>query len=61
MALEKYSADKLAVADYALFSVGGRVISEMTSPTYFESFDNPLARLLSIGIHGKPPIVALSV
>ena len=59
-ALEKYSADRIALPDYALASTGSRVVSAMTSPTY-RSPQGVLASLLNLGVSGKPPVVALLV
>lgn len=36
-ALERYSADKLARPDYALYTIGGRVVPSLTSPSYSPS------------------------
>ena len=58
-ALLRHSKDTLALADYALFSAGGRIIPHITSDT----FEQPIARwggLLSPKvIPGRPPATAL--
>lgn len=58
-ALEKYSADKLGLADYALASRGTKIVEKLTSPSFQEpkSF---LASLFQIGTFGKPAITALT-
>ncbi|QRV89975.1 myosin-4 [Ceratobasidium sp. AG-Ba] len=51
--------DSLARADYALYTGGGRVIPEYTSPTFSVSPEG-WRRFLGIGaVQGRPPAVAL--
>ena len=59
-ALERYSADRIALPDFALATTGSKVVSSWTSPTY-HSPNGYLARLLNLGVSGNPPIVALTV
>jgi hypothetical protein len=67
-ALEAYSADRVAQADFALFSAGARVIPSLTSPTYERASGRsgllhslPLLRGSGKGstLPSRPPVVAL--
>lgn len=63
-ALLRYSKDKLARPDYALYSGGGRVIPSLTSETYRARPDTLGQRVLawatgSQPMPGRPPVTAL--
>lgn len=52
--------DTVARADFALYTGGGRVIPEYTSPTFSVSPVSGWRRMLGIGtVHGRAPAVAL--
>lgn len=52
--------DTVARADFALYTGGGRVIPEYTSPTFSVSPTSGWRRMLGIGtVHGRSPAVAL--
>ncbi|KAH6564029.1 hypothetical protein BASA62_008151 [Batrachochytrium salamandrivorans] len=64
-ALEDYRADVLAIPDYALRSAGARVVSDLTSSTFSESFKpeflNRLAKVVDVRkTSGQFPATALS-
>ncbi|KAJ1342871.1 hypothetical protein BSLG_002530 [Batrachochytrium salamandrivorans] len=64
-ALEDYRADVLAIPDYALRSAGARVVSDLTSSTFSESFKpeflNRLAKAVDVRkTSGQFPATALS-
>lgn len=68
-ALERYSADKLARPDYALYTIGGRVVPSLTSPSYTPSqpgwLSSAVRALSPIPLHSgtavlsRAPVVAL--